>query len=340
MNRSVVLAHYLGIVRKHWLLILIIAGVVLAAGTFYHSRQLPVFEAKAKLKIIRKAGNRTNSDVPLSFEEDQVFYNTQYNLLRTQLQWAEMVLDRAAWLMIRALDPAWKDHPGDAGEVVAGSLPDGLGAGLFDRLDDHADEDWSEIEGGSSDPDARKAVSSVRSTAFVGVYNLDADSFLGGVRANPVPGTYLAELSFQAKDRGVAVFFANLYAELYRDVSLVEREEIVRMEVARLTQDQKELDKKSRKAMEALKVFRNDSDNASILVGERKNVLQEEADVVASKINALQTEQIARRTAMNAAGENAETMLHDLNIHYNRTRQNQITTELAEILGGRVALEE
>ena len=50
-------------------------------------------------------------------------------------------------------------------------------------------------------------------------------------------------------------------------------------------------------------------------------------------------EQIARRTAMSAAGENAETMIHDLNIRYNRTRQNQITTELAEILGGRVAIE-
>ncbi len=47
------------------------------------------------------------------------------------------------------------------------------------------------------------------------------------------------------------------------------------------------------------------------------------------------TEQIARRTAMRSAGENAEEMIRDLTVRYNRMRQGQITTELAEILGGR-----
>lgn len=51
------------------------------------------------------------------------------------------------------------------------------------------------------------------------------------------------------------------------------------------------------------------------------------------------TEQIARMTAMRAASDSAEEMIRDLTIQYNRTRQGQITTELAEILGGRLALQ-
>lgn len=51
------------------------------------------------------------------------------------------------------------------------------------------------------------------------------------------------------------------------------------------------------------------------------------------------TEQQARIAAMRSASENAEEMIADLKIKYNRTRQAQITTELAEILGGRAALE-
>ncbi len=51
------------------------------------------------------------------------------------------------------------------------------------------------------------------------------------------------------------------------------------------------------------------------------------------------TEHIARMTSMHSAGENAEDMIQNLTVKYNRTRQAQITTELAEILGGRTALE-
>ena len=46
-------------------------------------------------------------------------------------------------------------------------------------------------------------------------------------------------------------------------------------------------------------------------------------------------EQIARITAMRAGTENADDMIRDLTRRYNRLRQGQITTELAEILGGR-----
>jgi len=47
----------------------------------------------------------------------------------------------------------------------------------------------------------------------------------------------------------------------------------------------------------------------------------------------------ARMTAMDKASENAEELLRDLKIHYNKARQEAITTELGEIVGGAAALE-
>ena len=57
-------------------------------------------------------------------------------------------------------------------------------------------------------------------------------------------------------------------------------------------------------------------------------------------LDAAVSEQIARMTSMRAATENADEMIHALTIRYNRTRQSQITTELAEIMGGRISLEQ
>lgn len=51
------------------------------------------------------------------------------------------------------------------------------------------------------------------------------------------------------------------------------------------------------------------------------------------------SEQGSRMTAMDKATENAEDMLRDLRIHYNKARQEAITTELGEIVGGAAALE-
>ena len=51
-------------------------------------------------------------------------------------------------------------------------------------------------------------------------------------------------------------------------------------------------------------------------------------------IDAAVSEQVARMTSMQSATKNAEDLIHDLNIRYNRARQAQITTELAEIMGG------
>jgi len=47
----------------------------------------------------------------------------------------------------------------------------------------------------------------------------------------------------------------------------------------------------------------------------------------------------ARMTAMDKASENAEEMLKDLKITYNKARQEAITSELSEIVGGAAALE-
>ncbi len=46
------------------------------------------------------------------------------------------------------------------------------------------------------------------------------------------------------------------------------------------------------------------------------------------------SELAARRTAMEAATDNAEEMIEKLNLHYNRARQASITQEITEIVGG------
>ena len=52
------------------------------------------------------------------------------------------------------------------------------------------------------------------------------------------------------------------------------------------------------------------------------------------------SEQIARMIAMRAATENADTIISNLTMTYNRARQGQITSELLEVIGGAEALKE
>jgi F-type H+-transporting ATPase subunit gamma len=47
----------------------------------------------------------------------------------------------------------------------------------------------------------------------------------------------------------------------------------------------------------------------------------------------------ARMTAMDKATENAEELIKELRINYNKARQEAITKELSEIVGGAAALE-
>ena len=57
-------------------------------------------------------------------------------------------------------------------------------------------------------------------------------------------------------------------------------------------------------------------------------------------LDAAVSEQIARMVAMKAATENADGMISQLSMSYNRARQGQITNELLEIIGGAEALNE
>lgn len=56
-------------------------------------------------------------------------------------------------------------------------------------------------------------------------------------------------------------------------------------------------------------------------------------------LDASASEHAARMTAMKYASENAEELIHELTVSYNRARQSQITMELAEIMGGRAGVE-
>jgi F-type H+-transporting ATPase subunit gamma len=55
-------------------------------------------------------------------------------------------------------------------------------------------------------------------------------------------------------------------------------------------------------------------------------------------LDAAVSEQIARMVAMKVATENADEMIGNLSMSYNRARQGQITSELLEIIGGAEAL--
>ena len=55
---------------------------------------------------------------------------------------------------------------------------------------------------------------------------------------------------------------------------------------------------------------------------------------------AFASEQTARMTAMDSATENADEMLEQLRLRGNQVRQNQITNELSEIVGGAEVLSE
>ncbi len=59
-----------------------------------------------------------------------------------------------------------------------------------------------------------------------------------------------------------------------------------------------------------------------------------ESMIYGALIEASASEQGARRVAMESATDNAEEMIGDLNLKYNRARQASITQEISEIVGG------
>lgn len=56
--------------------------------------------------------------------------------------------------------------------------------------------------------------------------------------------------------------------------------------------------------------------------------------IAASVRESFASEVAARRAAMDSAGKNAEAMIEDLRLHYNRARQSAITQEITEIVAG------
>ncbi|KPU27395.1 ATP F0F1 synthase subunit gamma [Caloranaerobacter sp. TR13] len=60
--------------------------------------------------------------------------------------------------------------------------------------------------------------------------------------------------------------------------------------------------------------------------------------IYGAMIEASASEQAARRNAMESATDNAQEMIEDLKLSYNRARQATITQEIAEIVGGAEAL--
>lgn len=63
-----------------------------------------------------------------------------------------------------------------------------------------------------------------------------------------------------------------------------------------------------------------------------------EALVYQSLTENMASEQSARMVAMKAASDNAQTVIDELNLIYNKTRQAAITKEIAEIVGGAAAV--
>jgi len=63
-----------------------------------------------------------------------------------------------------------------------------------------------------------------------------------------------------------------------------------------------------------------------------------EMSVYHSVLEAIASEQSARMIAMRAATDNAQELIQDLTLAYNKARQESITTELLDIIGGAAAL--
>ncbi|KRL65642.1 F0F1 ATP synthase subunit gamma [Companilactobacillus versmoldensis DSM 14857 = KCTC 3814] len=61
--------------------------------------------------------------------------------------------------------------------------------------------------------------------------------------------------------------------------------------------------------------------------------------IFGAMMDAKTAEHAASVTAMKSATDNADDLISNLSLHYNRARQAQITTEITEIVGGAAALE-
>ena len=83
-------------------------------------------------------------------------------------------------------------------------------------------------------------------------------------------------------------------------------------------------------------LFRSEPDPASVIDELLKRYI--EALVYQGVAENMASEQSARMVAMKAATDNAGTLIGELKLIYNKTRQAAITKELSEIVGGAAAV--
>lgn len=102
-----------------------------------------------------------------------------------------------------------------------------------------------------------------------------------------------------------------------------------------VVKEEKEEDEKEKNKVKADYIF--EPDKESLLKHLVPSILQTTFHKFLLDTHA--SEHGARMTAMDKATENAEDMLKDLKISYNKARQEAITKELSEIVGGAAALE-
>jgi F-type H+-transporting ATPase subunit gamma len=92
------------------------------------------------------------------------------------------------------------------------------------------------------------------------------------------------------------------------------------------------------------KIMKNQTSADYIFEPDKETVIRElipktlRIQVFKSLLDSFAAEMGARMTAMQQATDNAKELLKNLNITYNKARQNQITNELIEIVSGAEAL--
>ena len=59
-------------------------------------------------------------------------------------------------------------------------------------------------------------------------------------------------------------------------------------------------------------------------------------EMVAANLDSIASEHAARMVAMQTATDNADELLRELNLQYNKSRQQAITNELLDLVGGSI----
>ena len=103
MNVSFQIATYLAILRKHLVLLLVSAGIIISGGFAYLYQQAPVYQASAKLQIsVPERSVMAARDVVSPFSINRQKLNTEIHLLRDNEKLSTAVIEK---LREQGLDP-------------------------------------------------------------------------------------------------------------------------------------------------------------------------------------------------------------------------------------------